>query len=71
MSKESNGRRSAWYSQPGEGPRYEKGDPDVRNGGGEDMGENLDQSAEHGKVECPRCEGEFGNLPLHLPGCDG
>lgn len=71
MADRPQPRDPAQYGSTTDGPRYSRGDPDTRNGGGEDMEENLDQSASHDTIKCPRCEEEYGNLPKHLPVCDG
>lgn len=72
MSDIPESREPAQYGNTTENDQYTKGDPDTRNGGGNpNAAANVDPSAEQADVECPRCEEEFKNLPLHLPSCDG
>jgi len=31
----------------------------------------VKKGAEYSRIRCPRCGDPFGNLPTHLPTCDG
>jgi hypothetical protein len=67
--------RSGWYDNPA----YTGGMPDDedRPSPGAKTVEEQARLGRTGKgkkqnrVKCPKCEDSFGNLPLHLAGCDG
>lgn len=39
----------------------------------EDLARNGRNSGQYEReyITCPECGDDYGNLPLHLPGCDG
>jgi len=40
--------------------------------GGRTMSHHTDNAkGSHGEYRCPKCGEKFGNLPAHLPKCDG